>query len=97
MNGSEAVREFCNVAVVNIPENNGDDFVDPVSVYGKKSSRESRKTQNARGAAENVEEHFFAEFDRAAFGISFELFGMPVLGKLADVSYQCMVAEKGKF
>lgn len=44
--------------------------------------------KGACGPAGHVKNEFLAEFDEAAFGINFQLFKVPILGKLTYDSYE---------
>lgn len=78
MNGFEFVCKHYDVAVLNVPEVFGDEFFDSVSIYGQKGSEEEREKQDMCGTAKHVENEFFTKVSRAALGITFELFEMPV-------------------
>lgn len=77
----EVILELCDVANVNVSEISRDGYVEPVRACSWKVCREGRGRKEAGGTAGQVEDGYSAEIGRVLFGISFELFGVPVLGK----------------
>lgn len=75
-----------SAAVVSVFGVSEDECGESVSSYDHEGSSKKRKEQDAHGAAEHIEEKLFAEVNRAAFGISFELFRVLALGELMNCS-----------
>lgn len=80
----EVVREICNVAVVSLSELARDKFIGPMNVYDYRRIEQRGEGNNACSAAAPVRDELFAKLERGAVAVGFEIFGVPVLSKLAD-------------
>lgn len=74
MNEFGVFLELCDVSVVNVFGVFEDRCVVPVRVYGQHVSGARREKQDACGAAEGVDDDFFAEVDGADLAINLEVF-----------------------
>lgn len=80
----EAISDLCDTTVASVSGVPEDECSEPVSFYGLKGFGERRDKQDACGLATLVGDDFFQKPNEYTLGISFELYGVPVLSKLTD-------------